>query len=106
MLLTFGIWIVVLNWACAIASYRLQQSRMQRGVCVVPAVAQVLVAAAALVSSLGSSPLLPGWFFWLVALTDVALLQILYLPVLLVRRESVRKSTFAAGKLRSTAAKT
>jgi hypothetical protein len=106
VLLGFGLWVVALNWACTVASYRLQQSRMQWGACVVPVVAQVLVGTAALVSSLSASPLLPGWLFWLVAMTDVALLQILYLPVLLMRREFVRKSNFAAVKLRSTAAKT
>lgn len=105
VLLAFGLWVVALNWACTVASYRLQQSRMQWGACVVPLVAQIFVGAAAIVASHNALPLLPGWLFWLVAFADVALLQILYVPVFLLRKELVRKTHYAAEKLRSTPAK-
>lgn len=105
VLLAFGLWVVALNWACTVASYRLQQARMQWGACVVPVVAQIFVGAAAIIASHAAAPLLPGWSFWVVAFADVALLQILYVPVFLLREELVRKSDYATGKLRSTSVK-
>ncbi len=105
VLLALALWVVALNWACTAASYRLQQSRMQWGACVVPVVAQIFVGAAAVVASHAAAPLLPGWLFWLVAFADVALLQILYVPVFLLREELARKSRYSAEKLRSTPAK-
>jgi len=105
VLLALGLWVVALNWACTVASYRLQQSRMQWGACVVPVVAQIFVGVAAIFTSHSAAPLLPGWLFWFVAFADVALLQILYVPVFLLRKELVRKSHHPAGKLRSTVVK-
>jgi hypothetical protein len=105
VLLTCGIWVVALNWACAAASHRLQRPLIRRDVCAVPVVAQIFVCAAATVSSYTASPLLPGWLFWLVAFADLALLQILCWPIVSLRREYASRSSDHARNASSTLVK-
>ena len=87
IVLALAAFMVVFNWRCVVASYRFRRQGIDRHVSTVPAVAQVLVLVAAFISSSSPSPLVPGWVFCLVALSDVALLQVLYLPVFLLRRK-------------------
>ena len=85
--LVFGGLIVVLNWSSIVANYQLQRKGTERHISATPAVAQILVLMSALISSRISSPVIPDWLFWAVALSDAALLQILYLPIsVLVRK--------------------
>jgi len=82
--LTCGVWVVVANWACTVASY-LQPQRIQRDACVVPFAAQVFAAVAAIFSAYAASPLLSASMFWVVALADVALLQVFRVPACLLK---------------------
>jgi hypothetical protein len=87
VILIFAACTVVLNWACVIASYHFRRQGIKRHVSTVPLLAQLLVVVAAIISSRVTPALIPGWLFGLVAFTDVALLQILYHPVFLLRRK-------------------
>lgn len=79
--------VVVLNWACVIASYRYWRGGIKRHVSTIFALAQILVLAAAIASAQAPIAWLPQWSFWLVAFADAALLQMLYFPILLLRRK-------------------
>lgn len=86
ILLGLGAGVAAFNCACVFENYRLMRQGVQRHVSTVPLIAQVVVLIAAVIASKVPSPLLPIWLFWAVALSDVALLQIFYLPVLFLRR--------------------
>lgn len=79
--------VVVLNWACVIASYRFWRGGVKRHVSTIFALAQILVVAAAIASMQATVAWLPHWSFWFVAFADAALLQMLYFPILLLRRK-------------------
>lgn len=79
--------VVVLNWACVVASFRFHRKGIERHVSTVPLLAQIFALVAAAFSLRATSAHIPGWLFWLVALSDAALLQILYVPVFLLRRK-------------------
>jgi hypothetical protein len=103
LFLTLGAWIVAVNWACTAANYMLPQSA-KRDVCAVPFAAQVFVAVAALISSCAASPLLSAWIFWVVALTDVSLLQLFGFhgfPAV-SEQKSARRGKTASERLMST----
>ena len=85
--LVLGACVVALNWSGVIAGYHLKRKGSQRNISLVPLVAQIFVFVAAVISFRAPSSSLPGWLFLLVAIADPALLSILYLPVLLLRRK-------------------
>ncbi|MEO5627084.1 MAG: hypothetical protein ABIQ70_13840, partial [Dokdonella sp.] len=84
--LTLAVYVVVLNWACVIASYRFWRGGVKRHVSPMFALAQILVLAAAIASKQAPVAWLAHWSFWLVAFADAALLQMLCFPILLLRR--------------------
>ncbi|MEO5558646.1 MAG: hypothetical protein ABIO49_02750 [Dokdonella sp.] len=85
--LALAAYIVVLNWACVIATYRFWRGGIKRHVSTIPVLAQILVCAAAIASAQANVAWLPHWSFWLVAFADAALLQLFYLPIFLLRRK-------------------
>jgi hypothetical protein len=87
VLLVLAGYVVLLNWAGVIASYRFWRGGVKRHVSTIFAVVQLLVVAAASASAFATSAWLPHWLFWLVALADAALLQLLFFPILLLRRK-------------------
>jgi hypothetical protein len=87
VVLAFGACVDVLNCGCVIANIRFKRQGIKRHVSTQPLLAQIFAYIGALLSSRTLTPLLPGWIFWLVALSDVALLSILYYPIFLIRRK-------------------
>lgn len=79
-------YVVLLNWACVIASYRYWRGGVKRHVSTIFAVVQLLVAGAAIASRFATNAWLPHWLFWFVAFADAALLQLFVFPILLLRR--------------------
>ena len=82
--LALALFFLVMNWACWWANRRNRQRAIDRYHSQVPLVVQILACLAWLLA--GSAPALPGWVFLAVALLDLALYSLLYLPIFLLRR--------------------
>lgn len=73
-----------MNWLCAIQSNRNIRRGIERHHSMVPVVAQLLVSIAGLIEWL-SGVMVPASIFWLIALIDLSLLGIVYLPIFFIR---------------------
>ena len=92
VVLALAICVVVLNWGCVIASIRMRRQGLPRHVSTVPLVAQVLVGLA-LFLSMDNAVGVPNWVYGCIALADPALYSLLYLPIFLLRRRYLKKTT-------------
>ena len=73
------------NWIGVIAWMRDRRRGNTRSFSIVPVVTLVLVVVAALANPLADPGRISTCIFWFVALTDLALWQLLYLPIFLFR---------------------
>ena len=82
-LLSIAVLVSVGNWFGAVSCLLARRKGNSRNFSLVPIVTLALVAVAAVVDSRTSSVDIQYWLYWLVALTDLALWQLLYLPIFL-----------------------
>ena len=88
VLTLFGVYIVVMNYWCAIASVRNKRKGLDRHYSMIPLVAQVVFGVAYTASSFAPAAILPGALLLVLALSDLSLWSLLWLPfhLLLFRR--------------------
>ena len=85
VLLVVASLVVIANWWAVIENGRNRRSGIDRHISMVPAAAQIIVLIAALIEN-ASGAIIPSLIVWIIALSDLSLWGLLYLPIFLVRR--------------------
>ena len=86
--LAVGVLIVALNWTCAYLSLRNRAHGIDKHHSTSPLVAQLVLLVGFAIGSRFAPDVSPGWVFLGVALADISLWQIIYLPIFLLFRRS------------------
>jgi hypothetical protein len=84
-LLAAALYVVIANWACAYLSLRNSRLGIDKHYSMVPIVPQLLVGIAWLLYDPKVTSWLPGLVFLFIAIADLSLWSLLWLPVVLIR---------------------